>query len=94
MGCGALFLTDTTGSSVTFGSNNLYASSATGTYGVSLGGNVWKLNGESFDALTFETSNLYASNGLSNAVVPIPPAVWLFGPALGLMGWVRRKFSH
>ena len=25
--------------------------------------------------------------------VPIPPAVWLFGSALGLMGWMRRKLS-
>jgi hypothetical protein len=24
-------------------------------------------------------------------VVPVPAAVWLFGSALGLMGWVRRK---
>lgn len=25
------------------------------------------------------------------AVVPVPAAVWLFGSALGMMGWVRRK---
>lgn len=25
------------------------------------------------------------------APVPIPPAAWLFGSALGLMGWMRRK---
>ena len=24
-------------------------------------------------------------------VVPVPPAVWLFGSALGLLGWVRSK---
>lgn len=24
-------------------------------------------------------------------VVPIPPAAWLFGSALGLLGWVRRR---
>ena len=30
---------------------------------------------------------------VSGAVVPMPPAVWLFGSALGLMGWMRRKIS-
>ncbi len=27
------------------------------------------------------------------AVVPTPPAVWLFGSALGVMGWIRRKIT-
>jgi hypothetical protein len=27
------------------------------------------------------------------AVVPVPAAVWLFGSALGLLGWVRRKVA-
>lgn len=26
-----------------------------------------------------------------DAVVPVPPAVWLFGSALGLLGWMKRK---
>ncbi|MEQ1802477.1 MAG: VPLPA-CTERM sorting domain-containing protein [Gammaproteobacteria bacterium] len=26
-----------------------------------------------------------------HAVVPVPAAVWLFGSALGAMGWMRRK---
>ncbi|MBL8199873.1 MAG: VPLPA-CTERM sorting domain-containing protein [Chromatiales bacterium] len=29
--------------------------------------------------------------GPAIAVVPVPAAVWLFGSALGIMGWVRRK---
>ena len=28
---------------------------------------------------------------LATAIVPIPPALWLFGPAVGLLGWMRRK---
>jgi hypothetical protein len=28
---------------------------------------------------------------LTNSVVPIPAAVWLFGSALGLLGWFRRR---
>jgi hypothetical protein len=27
------------------------------------------------------------------AIVPVPPAIWLFGSALGLLGWVRRKMA-
>jgi len=27
----------------------------------------------------------------SFGVVPVPAAVWLFGSALGLLGWVRRR---
>jgi len=27
----------------------------------------------------------------SSTVVPVPAAVWLFGSALGLLGWVRRR---
>ena len=26
-----------------------------------------------------------------NGVVPVPASVWLFGSALGLLGWVRRR---
>ena len=25
--------------------------------------------------------------------IPVPPAIWLFGSALGLLGWSRRKFA-
>ena len=27
------------------------------------------------------------------AVVPVPPAIWLFGSALGALGWIRRRSS-
>ncbi len=30
-------------------------------------------------------------DGVTLAIAPIPAAVWLFGSALGLLGWIRRK---
>ena len=30
-------------------------------------------------------------NSMPPSVVPVPAAVWLFGSALGLLGWLRRK---
>ncbi len=53
----------------------------------------WRLNGNpdfygsEMNLSTYET--VYASF----APVPIPPAVYLFGSALGVMGWMRRKVS-
>jgi hypothetical protein len=29
--------------------------------------------------------------GAIQTVIPVPAAVWLFGSALGLLGWVRRR---
>ncbi len=29
-----------------------------------------------------------------SSVVPVPPALWLFGSALGLLGWMRRKAAN
>jgi hypothetical protein len=44
---------------------------------------------------TFYFGDGYAGWAVSNgdvlAPVPIPAAVWLFGSALGVMGWMRRK---
>jgi len=28
---------------------------------------------------------------ITAAAIPVPAAIWLFGPALGLIGWMRRK---
>ncbi len=48
---------------------------------------------------TGDQNNLFKGSALSAwavrpgdiAVVPVPAAVWLFGSALGVMGWMRRK---
>jgi hypothetical protein len=37
--------------------------------------------------------SLRVSIGEVTAVVPVPAAAWLFGSALGLLGWMRRKVS-
>jgi hypothetical protein len=38
------------------------------------------------------TSNFgFARMTLGPAIIPIPATVWLFGSALGLLGWIRRK---
>jgi len=52
-------------------------------------------------SLLFNSSVLYESNGQFGAgesiaftipaVVPVPAAVWLFGSALGLLGWMRSR---
>jgi hypothetical protein len=46
-----------------------------------------------------EFKNVYSNSETSpvlgtylvRATIPIPAAVWLFGSALGVMGWMRRK---
>lgn len=41
-----------------------------------------------FDAL-FERN--FRTTGFATTTIPVPAAVWLFGSALGLLGWVRRR---
>lgn len=33
----------------------------------------------------------FKTTGIATTTVPVPAAVWLFGSALGLLGWVRRR---
>jgi hypothetical protein len=39
----------------------------------------------------FVDDQVYIDNLHFGQVVPIPAAVWLFGSALGLLGWMKRK---
>jgi hypothetical protein len=53
-------------------------------------------NWESFASLGLDTGVYtwsWAGDSVTLNVVPIPAAVWLFGSALGWLGWMRRKQS-
>jgi len=43
------------------------------------------------DAETFEDGNASAFVTWQVTVVPVPAALWLFGSAVGLLGWLRRR---
>jgi hypothetical protein len=38
-----------------------------------------------------DSSDVLAQWRVNVSIVPVPAAVWLFGSALGLLGWMRRK---
>lgn len=50
---------------------------------------MWQSLGASLD----ETDTVEMAR-FSPAVVPIPAAVWLFGSALGILGWIRHRASN
>jgi hypothetical protein len=57
-------------------------------------GTVSGLGGDTF-TLTTETGNSSSYEvAFTTAVVPVPAAVWLFGSALGLLGWIRRRQTN
>jgi hypothetical protein len=37
------------------------------------------------------SSDVFAQWRVNATVIPVPAAIWLFGSALGLLGWLRRK---
>jgi hypothetical protein len=48
-----------------------------------------RLDGAGFDG-DF-TNGRYLTSGFAVTTVPVPAAAWLFGSALGLLGWVRSR---
>lgn len=51
------------------------------------------MGGGDFITLGFGALGTAPAAALTFQVVPVPAAVWLFGSALGLLGWARRKTS-
>ncbi|MSR09712.1 MAG: hypothetical protein EXR82_09385 [Gammaproteobacteria bacterium] len=70
-----------------FGDGMLYGAGAYGMYKIDPVTGASQYLGNTLGALS--------GYGTALAInpVPIPPAVWLFGSALGLMGVIRRKSS-
>jgi hypothetical protein len=70
-----------------------------GAYTIDTSGPLWiELNWLGIDRLVITQTNSGQSNQwmiddftYTPVPVPVPPAVWLFVSALGLLGWMRRK---
>lgn len=54
-------------------------------------GTVSGLGGDAFELTAQSGNNSIYKVEFSTAAVPVPAAVWLFGSALGLLGWMRRR---
>ena len=57
---------------------------AQGTFPSGAGDDVWT-NANSQEVI------ITSFSGATINVIPVPAAVWLFGSALGLLGWIRRR---
>ena len=52
---------------------------------------VANLGDKVFYGKTFDAADYLVTFSSASGVIPIPAAFWLFGSALGLLGWMRRK---
>jgi hypothetical protein len=70
---------------------------SSGAFTIDISGPLWiELNWLGIDRLQITQTNSGQSNqwmidDFTYTPVPVPPAVWLFVSALGLLGWMRRK---
>jgi hypothetical protein len=76
--------------------SNVLSTQWSGTESAVTAGNAWLigfLNGFQFDFSQAGAGQAWAvhDGNIGNAVVPIPASAWLFGSALGLLGWLRRR---
>jgi len=68
--------------------------SFSGTTGSDVSGGVTLQLGATTGGATGSFSNMFYDNIVIDVTpIPVPAAVWLFGSALGLLGWMRRKVS-
>ena len=58
-----------------------------------LDGTVNANGGDSIQLMAQSANNSIYTVDLTTAVVPVPAAVWLFGSALGLLGWIRSRVT-
>ncbi len=49
------------------------------------------LDGNEYDGSYIDNTDVFTVMNIAAAPVPLPASVWLFGSALGLLGWMRRK---
>ena len=56
-------------------------------------GDITAGGGDSLQLQTQTGNNSIYKVNLTTAAVPVPAAVWLFGSALGLLGWMRRRVA-
>jgi hypothetical protein len=50
--------------------------------------------GDYSDQYESTADTLYGTYLVQSSVVPVPAAAWLFGSALGFLGWIKRRNLH